>query len=79
MSADAQAQARSRDQAILDALDDEQRRVLDAEGAVRVGDALVWIEPEGGVRREPVSRLYYVRTPRGVFRFSKIDDALVEV
>jgi hypothetical protein len=67
------------DEALLAALTPEQRATLDAAGAVRVGDALVWIEPEGRVRREKLARLYYVRTPRGMYRWSKIDDALVEV
>ena len=65
--------------ALLEDLSPEQRRELETRHAVRVGDSLVWIEPEGRVRRERVSRLYYVRTARGVFRYSKIDDALVEV
>lgn len=67
------------DDALLAALDDDQRAALEATGAVRVGDELVWIEPEGRVRREKLARLYYVRTPRGMYRWSKIDDALVEV
>jgi len=72
--------ARAReDEALLAALDDEQRAVLEAKGAVRVGDELVWIEPEGRVRREKLARLYYVRTTRGMYRWSKIDDDLVEV
>ena len=72
--------ARSReDDARLAALTPEQRATLEAEGAVRIGDELVWIEPEGRVRREKLARLYYVRTPRGMYRWSKIDDALVEV
>lgn len=67
------------DEALLAALGPEQRAELEARRVLRVGEALVWIEPEGRVRREPVSRLYYVRTARGIFRWSKIDDALVEV
>jgi hypothetical protein len=64
---------------LLTGLSSEQRRELETERAVRVGDSLVWIEPEGKVRREKVARLYYVRTSRGMFRWSKLDDALVEV
>jgi len=67
------------DVALLAALTPEQHATLDAEQAVRVGDALVWIEPEGRVRREKLARLYYVRTSRGIYRWSKIDDTLVEV
>lgn len=69
----------SEDAALLALLTPEQRATLEADGSVRVGDALVWIEPEGRVRREKLARLYYVRTPRGMYRWSKIDDALVEV
>jgi hypothetical protein len=68
-----------RNAAILDGLSDAQRRELEANRTLRLDDSLVWIEPEGAVRRERVSHLYYVRTSRGVFRYSKIDDALVEV
>lgn len=64
---------------ILEPLTDAERAQLDNNRTLRVGDSLIWIEPEGGVRREKVARLYYVRTARGVFRYSKIDDALVEV
>jgi len=67
------------DQALLAALSAEQRAALEAERALRVGDELVWIEPEGRVRREKLARLYYVRTARGLYRWSKIDAALVEV
>ena len=67
------------DDALLSALTPEQRSALAAERVLRVGDALVWIEPEGRVRREKLARLYYVRTSRGMYRWSKIDDALVEV
>jgi hypothetical protein len=71
--------ARPEDEALLAALAPEQRAVLETERALRVGDELVWIEPEGRVRREKLARLYYVRTARGMFRWSKIEDALVEV
>ncbi len=64
---------------ILAPLTDSEREQLDTDRTLRLGDSLIWIEPEGRVRREKVSRLYYVRTARGVFRYSKIDDALVEV
>lgn len=70
---------RPEDEARLAALSPEQRATLEAERALRVGDELVWIEPEGRVRREKLARLYYVRTSRGMFRWSKIEDALVEV
>lgn len=67
------------DEAILAALTPEQRAQLEADRVLRVGDELIWIEAEGRVRKQPVSKLYYVRTALGMFRWSKIDDALVEV
>lgn len=67
------------DEALLAELTPEQRATLEADRTLRVDDELVWIEPEGRVRREKVARLYYVRTARGIYRWSKIDNALVEV
>ena len=64
---------------ILETLNEAERTQLESERMLRVGDTLFWVEPEGRVRREKVTRVYYVRTARGVFRYSKIDDALVEV
>ena len=65
--------------AILVALTPEQRSQLEADQVLRVGDELIWIEAEGRVRKQPVAKLYYVRTALGMFRWSKIDEALVEV
>jgi len=67
------------EEAILASLTPEQRAQLDGDRVLRVGDELVWIEAEGRVRKQPVAKLYYVRTALGMFRWSKIDDALVEV
>ncbi len=67
------------EEAILAALTPEQRAQLDADRTLRVGADLIWIEADGRVRKQPVSKLYYVRTELGMFRWSKIDDALVEV
>lgn len=67
------------EEAILAALTPEQRAQLEADHTLRVGDELIWLEAEGRVRKQPVSKLYYVRTALGMFRWSKIDDALVEV
>lgn len=67
------------EEGILAALTPEQRAQLEADRVLRVGDELIWIEAEGRVRKQPVSKLYYVRTALGMFRWSKIDDALVEV
>jgi hypothetical protein len=72
-------EVRAEDEERLAALAPEQRAELERERALRVGDELVWIEPEGRVRREKLARLYYVRTARGMFRWSKIEDVLVEV
>ena len=72
-------EVRPEDEARLAALTPEQRAELERERALRIGDELVWIEPEGRVRREKLARLYYVRTSRGMFRWSKIEDVLVEV
>lgn len=64
---------------ILAALSDEQRGELERRQYVKVGPNLVWIEPEGTVRREPIASLYYIRTQRGVFRISRISEEVVEV
>lgn len=67
------------EEAVLAALTPEQRAQLEADRVLRIGDELIWIEAEGRVRKQPVAKLYYVRTSLGMFRWSKIDDALVEV
>ncbi len=67
------------EETVLAALTPEQRAQLEADRVLRVGDELIWIEAEGRVRKQPVSKLYYVRTALGMFRWSKIDDELVEV
>ena len=40
---------------------------------------MVWIEPEERVRKEKYSRLYYIRTAKGVYRISRITDEIIEV
>lgn len=55
------------------------RRELAQRSYVRVGDDLVWIELDGGVRRERARKLYYVQTARGVFRVSRLTGEVVEV
>ena len=67
------------DEALLASLTPEQRVQLDADRVLRVGNELIWIESDGRVRKQPVSKLYYIRTSLGMFRWSKIEDALVEV
>jgi hypothetical protein len=64
---------------ILDRLSEEQRTELAQRGYVWVGDDVVWIDRERGVRREAMSRLYYIQTPNGVFRVSRIARQIVEV
>jgi hypothetical protein len=64
---------------ILASLGDEQRAQLEEKSYVRVGDDVVWIDRERGVRREAMSRLYYIQTTKGVFRVSRIAREIVEV
>ncbi len=56
-----------------------KRAELERKQYLKVGKEMVWIEPEGAVRREPIDKLYYIRTPRGVFRVSRISEKVVEV
>lgn len=64
---------------LLGDLSDEQRAELEARGYVKIGSDLAWIEPGGRERREPLARLYYVHTRRGIFRVSRLTDELIEV
>ena len=64
---------------IVAGLSDEQRAQLEEKSYVQVGDDVVWIDRERGVRREAVSRLYYIQTTKGVFRVSRIAREIVEV
>jgi hypothetical protein len=65
--------------ALLQDLSEEERAELERRHYVRKGDDLVWREPEGALRREPLAKLYYVRTPGGVFRVSRLSGKIVEV
>lgn len=67
------------DATLTDDLTPEQRSELERLQYVRVGDDLVWIEPDGAVHREPAAHLYYIQTPRGIFRVSRIHGRVVEV
>lgn len=69
----------TRDARILASLTEVQRAELERKQYVKIGGDLVWIEPEGAVRRERASTLYYIRTHRGVFRVSRISEEVVEV
>jgi hypothetical protein len=57
----------------------EQQTELEARHVLAVGDEVVWIEPDGRVRREKLTSLYYIRTRRGVYRVSRISKEIVEV
>lgn len=63
----------------VDDLTDEERAELERETHLRRGDEVLWIEPDGRFRREPLSKVYYLHTPRGIFRLSRITKQVVEV
>jgi hypothetical protein len=57
----------------------EEKETLATRHLVTTGDEVVWVEPDGRVRREKLSSLYYIRTRRGVYRVSRISNQVVEV
>ena len=63
----------------LSGLSSEQMAELELKGYVTVGDDVVWKDRERGLRREPMSRLYYIQTDKGVFRISRITREVIEV
>jgi hypothetical protein len=63
----------------LSGLSPEQKVELEQNGYVVVADQVVWMDRERGLRREPMSRLYYIQTEKGVFRVSRITREVVEV
>ena len=67
------------DSDLIEDLTAEQREALGEHDYVTVGADVVWIEPEGEVRREPLAQVYYLRTRNGVFRVSRINGQVVEV
>jgi hypothetical protein len=67
------------DQELLAPLSPEERERLARYHFVRSGEYVIWIEPEGRVRNEKYSRLYYIRTAKGVYRTSRITDEIIEV
>ncbi len=67
------------DSELLEPLSPDDRKQLELYHFVRIGESVVWIEPEGRVRNEKVSRLYYIRTAKGVYRVSRITDEIIEV
>lgn len=63
----------------LEFLSPEEKEQLQKHHYVKSGDGLIWIEPDGAIRKEKISNLYYIRTARGVFRISRISNEVVEV
>ena len=57
----------------------EERETLETRYLVTTGDEVVWVEPDGRIRREKLASLYYIRTRRGVYRVSRISNKVVEV
>lgn len=57
----------------------EERETLATRYLVTTGDEVVWVEPDGRIRREKLASLYYIRTRRGVYRVSRISNKVVEV
>ncbi len=57
----------------------EERETLETRYLVTTGDEVVWVEPDGRIRREKLASLYYIRTRRGVYRVSRISNEVVEV
>jgi len=60
-------------------LSEEERRRLEIHRHCVKGDEVLWVEPGGNVRREPIENVYYLQTDRGVFRVSRITHRVVEV
>ena len=68
-----------RDDPLTASLTPEEKQALETRQLITTGDEVVWIEPDGRIRREKVSNLYYIRTRRGVYRASRISKEVVEV
>ena len=68
-----------RDDPLIASLTPEEQEMLRTRHLVTTGDEVVWIEPDGRIRREKTSKLYYIRTRRGVYRVSRISNEVVEV
>jgi hypothetical protein len=64
---------------LTESLTPEEKQTLESTHLVTTGDEVVWIEPDGRIRREKLSNLYYIRTRRGVFRVSRISKKVFEV
>jgi hypothetical protein len=68
-----------RDDPLTASLTPEEKETLQTRHMVTTGDEVVWVEPDGRIRREKLSSLYYIRTRRGVYRVSRISNEVVEV
>ena len=68
-----------RDDPLTASLTPEEKETLQIRCLVTTGNEVVRIEPDGRIRREKLSSLYYIRTRRGVFRVSRISNQVVEV
>ena len=68
-----------RDDLLTASLTPEEKETLQTRYLVTTGDEVVWVEPDGRIRREKLSGLYYIRTRRGVYRVSRISNQVVEV
>jgi hypothetical protein len=68
-----------RDDPLTASLTPEEKKELETRQLITTGDEVVWIEPDGRIRREKLSSLYYIRTRRGVYRASRISKEVVEV
>jgi hypothetical protein len=64
---------------LIASLTPEEKETLQTRYLVTTGDEVVWVEPDGRIRREKLSSLYYIRTRRGVYRVSRISNEVVEV
>ena len=68
-----------RDDPLIASLTPEEKETLQTHHLVTTGDEVVWVEPDGRIRREKLSSLYYIRTRRGIYRASRISNKVVEV
>jgi len=68
-----------RDDPLTASLTPEEQETLRTRYLVTTGNEVVWVEPDGRIRREKLSSLYYIRTRRGVYRVSRISNEVVEV
>ena len=68
-----------RDDPLITSLTPEEKETLQTRDLVTTGDEVVWVEPDGRIRRAKLSSLYYIQTRRGVYRVSRISNQVVEL